>query len=221
MNTQKVVKRNANKQQLNVHSIFETIQGEGIFVGHPSTFVRLYGCNLMCPMCDTDYTSTLALMSPEDVLLKVGSNKLVIITGGEPLAQDISALVDILYGAGKIIQIETNGTLYLPPLDYNKVTIICSPKLDKVHPKLQPHITAYKYVGKEGGLGDDGLPNNVLGHKVKEKVFRQHGSIPVYLQPEDEDNINKNKSNLVSCIKSCKENGYILGVQLHKIIGED
>ena len=221
MNKQPIVKKNTDKTKLNVHSVFETIQGEGIFVGHPSTFIRLYGCNLMCPMCDTDYTSSMVVMSPEELLSGVGKNKLVVITGGEPLSQDISLLVDTLYSAGKVIQIETNGTLFLPSLDYDKVTIICSPKLDKVHTELQEHIAAYKYVGGRDSLGLDGLPTQVLGHKVREEVFRQYGTIPVYLQPEDEYDSIKNSENLKSCIQSCKDNGYILGVQLHKIIGED
>ena len=42
-----------------VHSIFPTIQGEGPFVGQPAIFIRLAGCNLQCPACDTDYTLSL------------------------------------------------------------------------------------------------------------------------------------------------------------------
>ena len=42
---------------LAINSIFYTIQGEGPFAGSPAVFVRLAGCNLQCPMCDTEYTS--------------------------------------------------------------------------------------------------------------------------------------------------------------------
>jgi len=41
---------------LDFHSMFFTIQGEGPFAGHRSIFVRLAGCNLQCPGCDTEYT---------------------------------------------------------------------------------------------------------------------------------------------------------------------
>ena len=49
---------------LEVHSIFKTIQGEGPFCGTPAVFIRLAGCNLQCPWCDTCllYTSP----SPRD-----------------------------------------------------------------------------------------------------------------------------------------------------------
>ena len=41
---------------LQVNSIFYTIQGEGPFAGRPAIFIRLAGCNLQCPGCDTEYT---------------------------------------------------------------------------------------------------------------------------------------------------------------------
>ena len=58
------------KQQLRgdgllaVHSIFYTIQGEGPFAGETAVFVRLAGCNLQCPLCDTDYTSDRRMVGP-------------------------------------------------------------------------------------------------------------------------------------------------------------
>src|SRR3954467_9071958 len=42
---------------LSIHSIFYTLQGEGPYSGCPAVFMRLAGCNLQCPGCDTDYTS--------------------------------------------------------------------------------------------------------------------------------------------------------------------
>ncbi|MFU7502861.1 MAG: palindromic element RPE1 domain-containing protein [Candidatus Tisiphia sp.] len=40
---------------LEIKSIFKTIQGEGSFVGMPAIFIRLGGCNLACNFCDTDF----------------------------------------------------------------------------------------------------------------------------------------------------------------------
>ena len=38
---------------LQVHELFYTLKGEGMFVGHPAIFIRLTGCNLACTFCDT------------------------------------------------------------------------------------------------------------------------------------------------------------------------
>jgi 7-carboxy-7-deazaguanine synthase len=40
---------------INVNEIFESVQGEGRFAGHPAIFIRLQGCNNDCPFCDTKY----------------------------------------------------------------------------------------------------------------------------------------------------------------------
>lgn len=105
---------------LDVHSIFRTLQGEGPFTGHSAIFIRLAGCNLQCPACDTDYTSKRSLMSVQTIIDKVNTLKigqtiqLIVITGGEPLRQNISDLCILLYQAHYTVQIETNGTLGLP-----------------------------------------------------------------------------------------------------------
>ena len=52
MNTQPTEKR-TNSQNLDITEIFFTIQGEGPFSGHRAVFIRLAGCNLQCPACDT------------------------------------------------------------------------------------------------------------------------------------------------------------------------
>ena len=44
-------------QNLDVQEIFATFQGEGIFTGFPSIFIRLGGCNLACAFCDTEFDS--------------------------------------------------------------------------------------------------------------------------------------------------------------------
>ena len=58
INIQPIEKRELSVDgSVQVHSIFYTLQGEGPFSGQPAVFVRLAGCNLQCPACDTDYTS--------------------------------------------------------------------------------------------------------------------------------------------------------------------
>ena len=214
---------------LSVHSIFATIQGEGIFAGHPAIFIRLAGCNLQCPLCDTEYTKdavelTIDFISDQVrgmILFDRINNPLVVITGGEPFRQNITPLVDALSNFA-IVQIETNGTLP-PSSDFPKYAkVVCSPKTGKVHPKLFCFITAYKYVVNFNQLSEkDGLPLTALDHSASPQLARPHKDFngPIYLQPCDMQVEQLNKLNLDAVIKSCLKFGYILQLQIHKIIG--
>ena len=117
-----VNKQPAEKQHLTdftveVHSIFDTIQGEGPFAGSPAVFIRLTGCNLQCQFCDTEYTSVREAITPVEALNRVKAahgdspRGLVVLTGGEPFRQNISPLCAALLHAGYHVQIETNGTM--------------------------------------------------------------------------------------------------------------
>lgn len=109
-----------------VNEIFYSLQGEGCHTGTPATFVRLCGCNLRCPFCDTHH-DTGAPMTARDIAAAVSAHpaNTVIITGGEPSLWPLGPLVDALHHAGKTVHIETNGTNPVPDtIDW----ITCSPK---------------------------------------------------------------------------------------------
>lgn len=226
-NLQKIEKQDLSAQTLQVHSIFYTIQGEGMFSGKPAIFIRLAGCNLQCKLCDTDYTSKRTPMMSYDIVAKVfelsGKFKpLVVITGGEPFRQNIAHLVRTLVSKDYQVQIETNGTLFVEGLPWDRIWIVCSPKTGKLNEKLLPHIDAFKYVLKRDSVSpEDGLPLLALDHTASPQVARPPAgnTKPVYLQPADEQDLIKNKRNLKECIASCMHFGYILQMQLHKIVG--
>mgnify|MGYP001588245303 FL=1 len=184
INTQPAEKRQPLRNTLQVNSVFYTIQGEGPFAGKSAVFVRLAGCNLQCPMCDTEYVKRKELDVGEVVravtkaipfhwdmeeLLAVRPREklpLVVITGGEPFRQHLRKFVGELLSAGFTVQIETNGTFYEErfPYDHNNVHIVCSPKTGRIHPRLVPHLTALKYVGTADSLDPaDGLPRHEIG----------------------------------------------------------
>jgi 7-carboxy-7-deazaguanine synthase len=216
---------------LEVHSVFPTIQGEGPFAGRPAIFVRLAGCNLQCTFCDTDYTSKRALCSVETLYNRIsafqpsdeGYKPLVVITGGEPFRQYITPLVWKLISKGYLVQIETNGTLYVPgPWDDPNVTIVCSPKTSKLNQELKSYIHSYKYVVKDGDVDSDGLPFWSLGHsRTGDRVARPHLDFRgnVYVQPMDEHDSDRNHLNLQVAMETCLKHGYTLCLQIHKIIG--
>lgn len=102
-----------------VNEIFHSLQGEGYHSGTPAVFVRLSGCNLRCPFCDTQHAGGTEMSEPEIVaavksLCPVLRSPLVVVTGGEPALQLTPSLVDTLHAAGCRVAVETNGTLHLP-----------------------------------------------------------------------------------------------------------
>ena len=135
-----------------VKEIFSTIQGEGANAGKAAIFVRLANCNLwsgkdehrerdaerndaQCPRwCDTDFAGG-DKMSGDDIVRAVerldhGAQRMVVISGGEPMLQVKESLVADLLQSGRMVAIETNGTKPVPAwfIKEPKVWITCSPK---------------------------------------------------------------------------------------------
>lgn len=130
---------------LPISEIFHSIQGEGMFTGVPSIFIRVIGCNLRCVFkgstCDTPYTSfcpeTAKYGSISDVLNAIEQirkqyphTEHIVITGGEPLLyrKELCELIrNIRQMMNVCITIETNGTL--PALEAGVDLYSISPKL--------------------------------------------------------------------------------------------
>ena len=134
-----------------VKEIFPTLQGEGANAGTPAVFLRFAGCNLwsgreqhrataICRFCDTEFVGVDGANGGKfgDAALLAGAveaiwpaeaatGRFVVCTGGEPLLQLDSPLLEALHAKGFRVAIETNGTLAVPDgVDWTCV----SPKAD-------------------------------------------------------------------------------------------
>lgn len=111
---------------MKVNEIFYSLQGEGRYTGRPAVFLRLSGCNLRCPFCDTRHEPFTEMSEGEIVdRMKAFPARHAVVTGGEPGLQLTESLVETLHAEGFFVQVETNGSRTLPEsLDW----ITCSPK---------------------------------------------------------------------------------------------
>jgi 7-carboxy-7-deazaguanine synthase (Cx14CxxC type) len=121
-----------------VKEAFLTLQGEGVQAGSRAVFLRFAGCNLwsgreqdrataQCNFCDTDFVGTDGpgggkFASAENLAAHVEGlwgegveERLVVVTGGEPMLQLDEALIDALHARGFRVAVESNGTLPATP----------------------------------------------------------------------------------------------------------
>jgi len=98
--------------------IFESIQGEGVFVGQKHLFIRLLGCNLNCKYCDTStFEEKNVITLSKSALfeeIKHYDAQIISFTGGEPLLQSEflrDFLIEYKDSLKKTIYLETNGSL--------------------------------------------------------------------------------------------------------------
>ena len=115
---------------LPVMEAFYTLQGEGYFQGTAAYFIRLGGCDVGCVWCDVkeSWDANAHPLLPIDELVteaKKFPSRLVVITGGEPLLHDLTALTQALHAAGFQTNIETSGS---SPLSGEWDWICLSPK---------------------------------------------------------------------------------------------
>lgn len=227
-----------------LQEIFYSLQGEGPFIGQPAVFVRLAGCNLRCFWCDTDFESSAWRPNLAEILEKIEelrpeSCRLIVLTGGEPLRQNIVPLTEALIDCGFTVQIETNGTLPQALPDTAQCVVVCSPKTPKIHEYIARRADYFKYVLTRDDAGsDDGLPimsTQKRGEMVKlyrPPAFAAH---KIYVMPcddgqkhdternaaesgETEGNVTHSAlRNLPLAVAAAMKFGYCAGAQLHKL----
>jgi len=208
-----------------VKELFYTLQGEGANAGRPAVFCRFAGCNLwsgreadrataVCRFCDTDFVGTNGpgggrFESPDDLADAVATQwphtrdtgrfkPFVVCTGGEPLLQVDSALLDALHSRGFEVAVETNGTKTAPRgLDW-----VC------VSPKAGADLVVTS--GDELKLV---YPQEGAAPSEYEELAFKH----FFLQPMDGPSKARNTD---LAVRYCLENPqWRLSIQTHKLLG--
>lgn len=203
-----------------IKEIFYTLQGEGANAGRPAVFCRFAGCNLwsgrerdrgraVCRFCDTDFVGTdgtlggryeaEALADTIAAQWPAGrpGQPLTVLTGGEPLLQVDTALVDALHARGFRIALETNGTLAAPPgIDW-----IC------VSPKAGAELVQRSGQELKVVVPQDGLDLDALAALP----FEHH-----FLQAMDGPDLQRNTQWAIArCLQDPR---WRLSVQTHKVL---
>jgi 7-carboxy-7-deazaguanine synthase len=136
----------AVERRLKVSEIFHSLQGEALFSGWPTVFVRLTGCPLRCQYCDTAYAfSGGEWRSIDDVIEEVGQfgTRFVCVTGGEPLAQPrCKQLLSTLCDRGFAVSLETSGAIEIAEADrrVSRIVDIKTPGSQEVHRNIWQNI---------------------------------------------------------------------------------
>jgi len=206
-----------------VKEIFYTLQGEGGQAGMPAVFCRFAGCNLwsgreedrasaVCRFCDTDFVGTdgtlggkfaqaEALADQIEAQWPAGdrAHRLTVLTGGEPLLQVDTALIDALHARGFRIAVETNGTVAAPAgIDW----LCVSPKAGA--PWVQQQGQELKLVWPQPALDLQTMAaTGQFSHR--------------FLQPMDGPD---QAAHIALCIDACLQHpAWRLSLQTHKISG--
>ncbi len=223
--------------------IFYSIQGEGPYSGRPAVFIRLAECQLKCVWrdtagtligkCDTDFLVNWEKCAPTIAnevdklfpvsLAKTNQCRLVVITGGEPLIQEITPLFIELLDKFYEVQIETSGKVSSKrSSEYfnSRVKYVVSPKTKKINRKIGEYAQAWKYVVAPGMVSsDDGLPCVSPQDGKLVDLARPLNRAPIYVQPLGSDDPMESIKNQEFAADLAMKYGYRLSVQLHKIIG--
>ncbi len=207
-----------------VKEVYCTLQGEGYHTGRAAVFVRFTGCNLwtgreqdranaVCTFCDTDFVGTdgpgggkfktaeaLAthIRGIWDASVSPTGSAFVVCTGGEPLLQIDTDLIEALHAQSCEIAVETNGTIAAPTgLDW----ICVSPKADA--PLVQKSGHELKLVWYQ--------------QKAPPSRFEELAFDHFYLQPMDGPEAERfTKEATAYCLRHPK---WRLSLQTHKLLG--
>lgn len=197
-----------------IHKILPVIQGEGCKTGIPMVLLRLHGCTVGCPWCDTK--AAMAGLAPLEMFgrdiataIKRGYPHFswVMVTGGEPAEQELFALADWLKREGYKLALETNGAATgCLGIEWDWVCV--SPKPDK------PPLRQVLRLADEIKMVIETMADVDFLDGVLESVPIQQ-ACQVCVQPMSQD---QDATDL--CVRIAMERQWRLSIQVHKYIGQ-
>ncbi len=217
-----------------VSDIYSCIQGEGAQTGVAMVLLRLQGCAVGCPWCDTKHTwrvdpaqeattihealgetERYAVITADAIVDYIRRHhpgpRWVLVTGGEPAAQDLQPLVAALHGAGYRTALETSGTeTGHIGVDFDWVCV--SPKINmpggrRVLPEAVAAADEIKHVV--------GRPQDIVALDDLLATVHIKETAQICLQP-----VSMSRTATTLCIQTVQERGWRLSVQMHKYLDQ-
>lgn len=215
-----------------VHEMFHSFQGEGANMGISAFFVRMFGCPVQCPWCDSagtwhrDYVpSAIARRTAVEILqaYEESGAPMMVVTGGEPLIHNLEPLLvkfsERFHGGG-YLAIETSGAFPLqlsaPIKEFSTFAwFTVSPKRWKI-PTRENLLLAneFKFIIER--------PDDIRYYtELVSEISGRLPSVPVWLHPEWSKR--NDPEVLAAIVLAVKANGdmFRAGYQLHKIYQAD
>ena len=200
--------------KLPIHETFQsTVQGEGYWTGILVDFIRLAGCPVSCPWCDTGYSNggkglPAVSQSIAQLLAQLQSPR-VVITGGEPfIHRDLPELVAALLAADKQVSIETSGAYWQDVSPLAWITLSPKQHISPKYPVKELFWTRANEIKLVVSTGEE--------VEFYHKYLAISVDIPVFLQPEWDSK----DAAIPIILELLKQNpSYRLSLQTHKFIG--
>lgn len=214
-----------------INDVYLSVQGEGVLTGVPMVILRLHGCAVGCPWCDTKETwdmeeeqhqddlrdalganakwSRLSADAIAQYISKTHRAPYVLLTGGEPAQYDLAPLVKTLQAQGYKVAIETSGT-ERGHIGAGFDHVCVSPKMDMPGGKLiLPDALAVADEIKQVIA----LEKDVYRLEGLLSTVRLKKDTTICLQP-----VSQSKKATDICLRVCQERGWRLSLQMHKYL---
>lgn len=205
-------------KSLPIYETFYSWQGEGCHMGKSAFFIRLFGCPIKCPWCDSAGTwhpdfvpETIERISIETLVAQAKEHNpaIVVITGGEPCIHDLTELTHALQEADLKVNLETAGAY---PIRGSFDWITLSPKEWK-HPLKENLELAHEFKVIVDKAETIEFWEATLGDQLSKR--------PVWLNPEWSQRIDPLILRTINSAVKHGQHDYRAGYQLHKLYAVD